>query len=338
VGGGVQRRRGARRGRSGKSLTPTGGHNNAGRILEGADAREAVQEQQRQTISRHQLSRHEHFDEVSPEVGLLDEGAFDRALAEDPDDAMALLADLTAATDRDLAALARRLAGRLVLDIARGGRAGGRGVGKLVTMPADRAQGDLDVDASIDALQTAVATSTAPRLDELRLRAWKRPATAICLLVDRSGSMSGNRLVTACVTAAGCAWRAPNDYCVVAFADEAWVLKPIDAYRSAESVVQDVLRLRGHGVTDLSLGLRTAQRQLARTRAQRRITILLSDCRPTTGDDPAAAARALDELVIFAPDGDVDDATELAALTGGRCTGIAGPLDAPAALARLFDR
>ena len=306
--------------------------------MEGADAQTAVHEQQRTTVSRQQLGRHQQFPDVSPEVGVLDEGAFDRALSEDSDRAIALLADLTAATDRDLAAQARRLAGRLVLDIARGGRAAGRGVGKLVSLPASRAEGDLDLDASLETLQTAIATSTAPRLDELQLRAWKRPSTAICLLVDRSGSMHGNRLVTACVTAAGCSWRAPGDYSVVAFADDAWVLKAMDAHRATESLVQDVLRLRGHGVTDLALGLRTARAQLERTRAQRKVTILLSDCRPTSGEDPTMPARALDELVIFAPAGDTDDAAELAAVTGARVAGIDSPFDAPAALARLFDR
>ena len=306
--------------------------------MEGAEAQAAVQEHKRTTISRHRLSKRPEFAEISPEVGVLDEGAFDRALTDDADRAIELLADLTSATDRDLAAAARRLAGRLVLDVARGGKAAGRGVGKLVSVPADRADGDLDVDASIESLQHAVATASAPSLDELRVRGWKRPATAICLLVDRSGSMHGARLVTACVTAAGCAWRAPNDYGVVAFADDAWVLKAVDAHRSAESLVQDVLRLRGHGVTDLALALRAARAQLERTRAQRKVTILLSDCRPTSGEDPSGAARALDELVIFAPDGDSDDAAELAAATGGRFTGIASPFDAPAALARLFDR
>src|SRR3954451_2084239 len=162
--------------------------------MEGAEARTAVQEHKRTTISRHRLSKRPEFAEVSPEVGVIDEAAFDRMLTDDADRAIELLADLTAATDRDLAAGARRLAGRLVLDIARGGRAAGRGVGKLVTVPADRADGDLDVDASIEPLQYAAATATAPRLDELRVRGWKRPATAICLLVDRSGSMHGGRL------------------------------------------------------------------------------------------------------------------------------------------------
>jgi Mg-chelatase subunit ChlD len=307
-------------------------------IKEGAEAQTAVREQQRSTLSRHRLSRHERFSQISPDVGRLDEGAFDRALSEEPEEAIALLADLTSATDRTLAAQARRLAGRLVLDLARSGKASGRGVGRLVSAPADRVNGDLDVDASIEPLLLANATRTAPALDDLRVRAWKRPATAICLVVDRSGSMHGARLVTACVIAAGSAWRAPDDYGVVAFADDAWVLKSIDAPRPAEVVVQDVLRLRGHGVTDLALGLRSARQQLERTRAARRITLLLSDCRPTTGEDPTGAARGLDELMVFAPLGDSEDAAALAAAAGGRCTEIGSPFDAPAAMARLFDR
>jgi hypothetical protein len=50
------------------------------------------------------------------------------------------------------------------------------------------------------------------------------------------------------------------------------------------------------------------------------------------------AARALDELVIFAPEGDTEDAADLAATSGAQFTGIASPFDAPTALARLFDR
>ena len=55
------------------------------------------------------------------------------------------------ATDRELASLARRLAGRLVLELARSGPAKGRGIGKLV--PGRFEPGlDLDIDRSLDAL------------------------------------------------------------------------------------------------------------------------------------------------------------------------------------------
>ena len=55
------------------------------------------------------------------ELGALDEAAFDDLMAEDPDEALGLLADMTRATDSRLRELARRLAGRLVLDVARRG-------------------------------------------------------------------------------------------------------------------------------------------------------------------------------------------------------------------------
>lgn len=289
-------------------------------------------------MSRRQLSRQDNFTEISPDVGVFDEDAFDRAMAENPDDAMAMLADMAGATDRRLAAMARRIAGRLVIDIARGGKAAGRGVGQWVSVPAGRSEGDLDIDASLDALHISRATKMPPAMDELRVLTWKRASTALCLLVDRSGSMRGSRLISAGVTAAGCAWRAPTDYSVVAFADDAWVLKSMLGFRPTDALVNDLLRLRGHGVTNLALALETARDQLSRSNAKRRVAILLSDCRQTTGEDPTAAARGLDELAIFAPTGDSEDAELLAAAAGARVATIESPFEAPAALARLLDR
>ena len=57
-------------------------------------------------MSRRSLARHANFDDVSPGVGQLDEAAFDDAMAADPDEAMALLADMTRATDAGLRELA----------------------------------------------------------------------------------------------------------------------------------------------------------------------------------------------------------------------------------------
>ncbi|MEP4652780.1 MAG: hypothetical protein ABJ314_21580, partial [Ilumatobacter sp.] len=58
---------------------------------------------------------------MSPEVGELDEAAVEEAMGDDPDEMLAMLADLTGATDPVLRELARRLAGRLFLDVARRG-------------------------------------------------------------------------------------------------------------------------------------------------------------------------------------------------------------------------
>ena len=74
----------------------------------------------RRTISRAELAaRHPSFGAVSPEVGRLDEDAFARLLADDPDATVTLLADMALATDRDLRAAARRLAARVFFRLGR---------------------------------------------------------------------------------------------------------------------------------------------------------------------------------------------------------------------------
>ena len=70
---------------------------------------------------------------MSPEVGELNESAIDEGMQSDPDATMALLADLTAATDPKLRELAKKLAGRLMLDVAQRTPLRRRGLGKLVT-------------------------------------------------------------------------------------------------------------------------------------------------------------------------------------------------------------
>ncbi|MBA3289546.1 MAG: hypothetical protein H0U21_16290, partial [Acidimicrobiia bacterium] len=55
---------------------------------------------------------------MSPEAGTLEEDAFDDLLDDDPDGALALLADMSRATDPRLRALARQLAARVMVDVA----------------------------------------------------------------------------------------------------------------------------------------------------------------------------------------------------------------------------
>ena len=117
-------------------------------------------------------------------------------------------------------------------------------------------------------------------------------------------------------TAAAVAFRAPDDYSVVSFARDSVVVKAQDAVGPAEAVVDGVLALRGHGTTDLAAALQVAGRQLARSAAGRRITVLLSDCRATEDGDVLAAAAALDELAIIAPAGDDEAAVDLARAAG----------------------
>jgi Mg-chelatase subunit ChlD len=288
-------------------------------------------------MSRRDLSRNPRFEQVSPEVGELDEAAVDEALQADPDDTMALLADLTAATDPKLRELAKRLAGRLFLDVSRRGPVRPRGVGKLVEQPYRPDGGDLDLDASLEAIGEARATGGAVDVQRLRIRGWARPGTALCLMVDRSGSMGGKPLATSAVAAAAVAWRSPADYSVIAFGKDVVVAKSQDVYKDGDRVINDVLTLRGFGTTDLAGALTAARLQLHRSQAGRRIAVLLSDCRATVEGDVIAAAASLDELLIIAPEGDSDEAYKLAAAVGAKITCVAGPSGVAEALSKLLD-
>ena len=270
-------------------------------------------------------------------MGELDEAAVEEAMSEDPDEMLAMLADLTGATDPKLRELARRLAGRLFLDLARRGPAQPRGVGRLETQRYRPDVGDLDLDASLDEVLTARASRIAVDPDELRVRAWTTPGTAICLLVDRSGSMGGGPLATSAVTASAVAWRSPDDYSVLSFGKEVIAAKSQDQLKSNEAVVDAVLALRGFGTTDIAGALTVAAEQLRRSRAGRKIAILLSDCRATVPGDAVSAAAGIDELVIVAPEGDSEEAEILAAETGARFTTVSGPSQAAAALASVLD-
>jgi Mg-chelatase subunit ChlD len=287
-------------------------------------------------VSRRDLDRRPAFAQVSPQLGELDEAAFSQLMDADADAGLDLLAAMSQATDADLARLSRRLAGRLVLDLARTGRARSPGVGKLSTGRADLDPGDIDLDRSVDGLLAARAEGRPPALDQLQTIRWRKPGTAICLLVDRSGSMDGQRLASAALAAAVCAWRAPARFAVLAFADRVVAVKELEQAKPAEQVVTDVLALRGHGTTDVALALQAAAGQLAPAAAGRRLTVLLSDAESTTGGDPVAAARRLDELVVLAPADEPQHARALVAASGARMAEVAGPLSVLDALGQLL--
>ena len=275
---------------------------------------------------------------MSPDVGELDDAAVQHGLVDDPDATLAMLADLTAATDQRLREKAKRLAAQLFLDLARRGPTTRRGVGKLVRQPYQPDGGDLDLDASFDAIAESVAGGIAVDIERLRIRAWATPDTALCLVVDRSGSMGGAPLATAAIAAAAVAMRTPRSYSVIAFGNDVIAVKSQDADKPSEQVVTDLLALRGHGTTDLAGALRAAGQQLSRSRAARTIAILLSDCRATVDGDALGAAAALPELVIVAPEQDCDEAFSFADRCGARLATVSGPSQIVAALAAVLER
>ena len=289
-------------------------------------------------MSRRELADSPVFEQISPEVGEIDEEALAEVFEVDPDELMSLLARMSQATDVTLRAKAKHLAARLFLDIARTRSVDGSGIGRLVTAPYRPDGGDLDIERSIEGIVAAHAERRLVDPDDLAIRSWAKPSTSWCLAIDRSGSMHGHPLATAALAAAAVAVRAEHDYAVLSFGRDVVAPKAMWEVRSVDDVLDRVLALRGHGTTDVARALWSAGAQLRTSGANRRVTILMSDCRSTEPGDAVAAARSLDELVILAPEGDSDEAAELADAIGAKWTTVDGPSSIVSAIGRLLDR
>jgi len=251
----------------------------------------------RRTVSRTELAtRHPSFAAVSPEVGQLGRDAFAQLLAADPDAAVALLADLARATDRDLRAAARRLAARVFFRLGRAGQKPARGTRRL---GAGRAEGDLDLERTLDGW----SGPWPPGAHELVTRSWHAHRRALCLLIDASGSMSGAAVAMAAVAAAGVVLAADGRLApaIIAFSGSVTVLQAQGTRRAPGELVDDLVGLRGPGVTDLAAALRAAAAELGGAAADERVAVLLSDCLPTTGGDPALALAGISRLHVLCP-------------------------------------
>ena len=261
------------------------------------DTRARVAAAARQTLSREQLAAtHQAFASVSPQVGSVDDGALTDEMRRDADAAVALLADMAVATDPALRADARRLAGRLLPPLGRVGKPRRRGTRRLVAR-AGATDGDIDIERTLE----RNGGMPPRRADQLVARQFAAAPRAVCLLVDRSGSMSGHAVALAAVAAAAVV-QASSDrlHCgVIAFATETMVLRDPRDEVPSERVVDDLLSLRGHGTTDLARALRAAAAQLEHIPPGGRTALLMSDCLHTKGADPLGPAGTLDGLHVL---------------------------------------
>ncbi|SFK42810.1 vWA domain-containing protein [Geodermatophilus ruber] len=258
----------------------------------------------------------------------------------DPDAATRLLTALGRAFDPKLRAAARALACRLPVAAPRAGVPDRPGTRRMVTR-RDPTGTDIDLDA------TLAARGAEPhwRAEHLHTRRWRSTGRACVLLVDASGSVAGDELAVAVLTASALAqrMRPEDELAVVAFWSQAVVLRPMSADPRADVVIDRLFDLQGGGTTDLDLGLRTAAQQLARSRAAARDVLLLSDGMPTDSPDPLPAAAALARAGAHLHVLSLSDAPEstancaaLAAAGGGRVAPLHRPTQAPAAVRTLL--
>ena len=224
-------------------------------------------------------------------------------MTRDGDAALALLAEMAVATDPALRREARRLARRLLPALGRAATPRRRGARRMISH-VGALDGDLDLDRTLER-----SLGRRPQhAGDLVARQFAAAPRAVCLLVDRSGSMSGHAVALAAVAgAAVVSARGERLRCsVVAFSSQPLVLLSDLHTRPATAVVDDLLSLRGHGTTDLARAIRVGAELLERVPPGGRTVLLLSDALHTKGDDPLPAAARLDCLHVLGTSAEPD--------------------------------
>ena len=210
------------------------------------------------------------------------------------------------------------------------------GTGRLISAPYRDGSDDIDLDRTLAVL----AERPVPEDSDIIVRRRVRARTAVALVVDVSGSMRGEKALTAAATVGALSGELVDDeLAVIAFWKNAAVVKHLREARSAATVLDDLLRLPTRGLTNVAFALEVAGRQLAGSRARRRRAILLSDAVHNAGPDPRLVARELPRLdILLEVDGEHDEqlADEMARLGRGRALPVRTHRDVAPALNRLL--
>ena len=262
-------------------------------------------------------------------------------LAGDTEGGVSLLVDLARATDEKLRKRARELSMSLLIPISRA--SGVSRPGGSARIGAVRRGGvDLDIDATVEKLVETPALGP----EDLQWRGWRRPSRAVVLVVDASGSVSGEPLATAIIAVAALAARlAPSDELgVVAFWSKALVLRHLGEPTPPASVIERVLVLRTGDTTDMATGIRAGLAEVATASAARKDVIVVTDGLANEGDDPCDAARAAialgGRLHVLALPGEEDSeeaCKRIADAGGGSVAVLQRPSDAVSAIRRLLE-
>ena len=186
---------------------------------------------------------------------------------------------------------ARAYARELVVELARG-YAGKRRLARS-SKPEDAV--DVDVEGAVErSLEAGRRKPAEPAFFSARRR-----GRAYALIIDRSSSMAGFKLVLGSLVGAMLAYagREVDDYCVLAFNTEVGVIKKLGERRDAEEVVDAILSLRAEGYTDIHKALLAARSELLSAGYEPR-AVLVTDAEWTAGENPLLAAPLFTELNV----------------------------------------
>jgi len=127
---------------------------------------------------------------------------------------------------------------------------------------------------------------------------------AVSLMLDTSNSMQRSKIITAAIAVAVLAHKLERDYySVIAFRDEAHILKSTKEPLTMEELVMKILELKTGGLTNIKEGLKKGADELESVKTAGQIGelmgIIVTDGWVTTGGDPREVAGLFPKLNVL---------------------------------------
>jgi Mg-chelatase subunit ChlD len=174
----------------------------------------------------------------------------------------------------------------------------------LSELPSDADQPDLDLEETIDESPLQVRGSGHLLPQDIWIRYQTARRQPVILSVDTSLSMTGEKLALTAVALAVVLLQFPdNPVGIVAFENDARILKRPDEKISLQSLVERFLDVPAQGYTHLEEGLKVALKLVrdcgSLGQGRPPSTVLLTDGKYTAGRDPAYLAPRFPHLVVL---------------------------------------
>ena len=231
---------------------------------------------------------------------------------------------------------AREIARRLSVPHPPRDHRSSRRVGDLLSLPWRGGSDELDLERTLERM----AGKPLIENEDVVVRERARRRRSVVLVVDVSGSMKGERVRTAAAAVGALVGELGRDrLAVVAFWSDAAVLVRLGEQVEPLAVLDLLLRVPTHGLTNVSFALEVAGRQLAGVPARDARVLLLTDAVHNAGPDPrllAARLPRLDVLLDVSGEHEIDLSRDLARAGRGHCRPVRSHSDVAAALTAVF--
>jgi MoxR-like ATPase len=142
---------------------------------------------------------------------------------------------------------------------------------------------------------------------------------SIVIMLDKSGSMIGEKIFLAAMVAASIALGVKDhEYAILAFDEGVEYIKRVGETKSVDEIVEKILLLKPYGCTDIALALKKGFEELTASKGKDRVGVILTDGLYNTGENPEGVARQFPRLVVLCPPkGNFDTCEKLAKLGRG---------------------